>query len=257
MTAEGIPSFLVSSSLDKSVRVWTSNGKKTIYECQADLALGSEVHQLAMHPSHTLVASVHGDGSFAIHDLVGDKPRTVLTASLPDDAAPGTGNTAVAFHPDGVLFGVGSSDSRIRIFETLTGRLAASFDGHAGESDAVKEVVSLSFSENGYLFASAAQGSKQVKIWDLRKLVNSAKIDLGAGDEGAGAGASAVAFDYSAQFLAVVGQDARVYQNKTWELLAKNDDNAAELTSVQWGKDSRELAVAGIDRTVRFLSRPE
>ncbi|GAA5894225.1 hypothetical protein JCM6882_007606 [Rhodosporidiobolus microsporus] len=251
LTEEGIPSFVVSASLDKSVRVWTPSGGKSVYACSSNLSLGGEVTALALHPSNSLIASSSTDGTWSIHDLAGEKAHTVLTGSLPDDAAVGTSNTALAFHPDGGIFGVGSSDGKIRVFEILSGKCVAQFDGHSAEPDA-KEVTSLSFSENGYTLASAATGSKQVKIWDLRKLSNTANIELG--DD---ASASAVKFDYSAQFLAVAGSDARVYQNKTWELLAQSDENGAELTAVAWGKDSREVVVVGIDRTARILSAPE
>ncbi|GAA5939683.1 hypothetical protein JCM1841_001150 [Sporobolomyces salmonicolor] len=253
LTEEGLPSFVVSSSLDKSVRVWTPNGNKTVYGTSANLSLGSEVHQLSLHPSGSLVASAQADGTWSIHDLTpaSGKPSTILTGTLPEDAPAGTSNTAIAFHPDGVIFGVGSSDSKIRVFETLTGKCVATFEGHSSEPSA-SAVLSLAFSENGYTLASVAKGSQQVKIWDLRKLSNSANIALDAD-----AAANALRFDYSAQALAVVGTDARVYQNKTWELLVTSDENGAELTGVEWSKDSKELVVAGIDRTVRVLSAPQ
>ncbi|GAA5889605.1 hypothetical protein JCM5296_002409 [Sporobolomyces johnsonii] len=253
LTEEGLPSFVVSSSLDKSVRVWTPNGNKTVYGASANLSLGGEVHQLSLHPSGSLVASAQADGTWSIHDLTpaSGKPSTILTGTLPEDAPAGTSNTAIAFHPDGVIFGVGSSDSKIRVFETLTGKCVATFDGHASEPSAA-DVLSLAFSENGYTLASAAKGSHEVKIWDLRKLSNAANIALDAD-----AAANALRFDYSAQALAVVGTDARVYQNKTWELLVTSDENGAELTGVEWSRDGKELVVAGIDRTVRVLSAPQ
>lgn len=257
LTAEGLPSFIVSSSLDKSVRVWTPNGNKTVYGCTANLSLGAEVRQLALHPTNSLAVSVQADGTWAIHDLTpaGDaKPQTILSGALPADAAEGTANTAVAVHPDGIIFAVGSSDARIRVFETLTGKCVAAFEGHSAEPSA-SDVVSLAFSENGYSLASAASGSAQAKVWDLRKLSCTASIDVAA--EGAAAAAiNAVAWDFTGHFLAVAGADARVYANKTWALLAQSDDNAAELTAVRWGKDSKELVVAGLDRTVRFLAAP-
>ncbi|GAA5900537.1 hypothetical protein JCM8208_000528 [Rhodotorula glutinis] len=250
VTDEGLPTFIVSSSLDKSVRVWTPNGNKTVYGCTGNLSLGAEVRQVALHPTNSLAVSVQGDGTWAIHDLTGgDKPETILTGALPADAAEGTSNTAVAVHPDGIIFAVGSSDSRIRVFETLTGKCVAAFEGHSAEPDA-KDVASLSFSENGYSLASAAHGSAQAKVWDLRKLSCTASIDVEQQP------VNVVAWDYTGHFLAVVGADARVYANKTWALLAKSDDNAAELTGARWGTDSKELVVAGIDRTVRFLSAP-
>ncbi|GAA5990215.1 hypothetical protein JCM10908_005877 [Rhodotorula pacifica] len=246
LTDAGLPSFLVSASLDKSVRVWTPNGKKTAYDATSNLSLGAEVNALALHPSNSLVVAALQDGSWVVVDLAQpDAASVILTGALPVGTAQGTANTAVAFHPDGGMFGLGSSDAKIRVYEISTANCAAEFEGHAGAA----HVSSLSFSENGYTLASAAQGSSEVKIWDLRKLSNSGNItDV--------EGATVVAFDPSAQYLAVVGSDARVYAYKSWELLAKSDDNAAELTSAAWGPNAHELLVAGLDRTVRVLSQP-
>ncbi|GAA5933363.1 pre-mRNA-processing factor 19 [Sporobolomyces koalae] len=250
LTEEGLPSFVVAGSLDKSVRVWAPSGGKSVYGVTGNIALASEVNQISLHPSNSLVGSAQADGTWAIHDLTpsAGKPATILTGALPEDAAEGTSNTAISFHPDGVIFAVGSSDSKVRVFDTLSGNCVATFDGHSAESDAT-EIVNLAFSENGYTLASAAKGSKQVKIWDLRKLSNSANIELEEGVQ-----VNALKFDYSAQALAAVGTDARVYQNKSWELLVKSEENAAELTGVDWSKDGKELVVAGIDRTIRVLS---
>lgn len=245
-TEAGLPSFVVSASLDKSVRVWTPNGKKTAFECSSNLSLGAEVNALALHPSNSLVVAALADGSWVVIDIATPESASViLTGGLPSGAAEGTANTAVAFHPDGGMFGLGSSDAKIRVYEISTAKCAAEFEGHAGAA----QVSSLSFSENGYTLASAAQGSNQVKIWDLRKLSNTGNIDV--------EGASVVAFDPSAQYLAVVGTDARVYAYKSWELLVQNDDNGAELTSAAWGPNAHELVVAGLDRSVRVLTRAE
>lgn len=249
--ADDLPSFLVSASLDKSIRVWVPNGKKTAYDVGTNLPLGAEVNALALHPSNSLAVAALADGTWAVIDLAQPgQAQVVLTGGLPADAAANTACTAVAFHPDGGMFGLGSSDAQIRVYEISTGKCAASFDGHT-DADAA-QVTSLSFSENGYTLASCAAGSREVKIWDLRKLSNSGNIAL----EGDGASAQVVAFDPSAQYLAVVGTDARVYAYKSWELLAKSDDNAAELTSAAWGPNAHELVVAGLDRTVRVLSQP-
>lgn len=69
----------------------------------------------------------------------------------------------------------------------------AKFGGHKGP------VKALSFSENGYYLATAAEDG--VKVWDLRKLKNFKTLE---------GPASAVAFDFSAQNLALGGTDARV-----------------------------------------------
>lgn len=252
LNGDGLPSFLVSSSLDKSVRVWAPNGTKSGYSAAANLAHGGEVNALALHPTDTLVASAAADGTWSIIDLASAKPSILLTVSLPADAPDGTANTAIAFHPDGKLLGVGSSDSVIRFFDIVTGSCLKTFDGHAAGA-----ISSLSFSENGYSLASSALGSSEVKLWDLREGKPACSHTLQANSV-----VHAVAFDTSAQFLAAAGTDLRVFGYKkankvvSWDQLVVAEDNQAELTAAAWGPDGNELAVAGMDRTVRFLSKP-
>ncbi|KAM0786382.1 hypothetical protein ACM66B_001850 [Microbotryomycetes sp. NB124-2] len=245
---DGIPSFLVSASVDKTVRLWSPSGSKTVYGTSS-VSLSGEVTSISLHPSHSLLAAASSDGSWSILDLASGKPAVILTGSLPSDVGEGTSNTAIAFHPDGAIFGVGSSDSRIRIFDTVSGKCIASFDGHSQVGGG--PISSLSFSENGYTLASAAHDSNQVKLWHLSKLTNSANIDLPQGQV-----VNVVKFDESAQFLCVGGTDVRVYQNKTWEELFKSEENGAEVTGVGFSNLGKEVLVAGIDRTVRVISAP-
>ncbi|GAA5992507.1 hypothetical protein JCM11641_001916 [Rhodosporidiobolus odoratus] len=248
LTDAGIPTFVLSASLDKTLRFWTpaaATGKQ-VYGCASTLTLGGEVTDLSLHPSGTLALSSCTDGTWSLHDLSGESASTVVTGPLPEQ----TPSTAIAFHPDGHLFAVGGEDSKVSVVDLLSGKVAASFAGHS-EEEGAGAIASLSFSENGYLLASAAKGSKEVKIWDLRKLANTASLSLG--EEGS---ATSLSFDYSAQFLAVVGSDFRVYQHKTWELLVKSEENQAELTAVQWGKEGREVIAVGVDRNARVLSAP-
>ncbi|SCV70453.1 BQ2448_1847 [Microbotryum intermedium] len=237
----GLPTFLISGSLDKSVRVWTPNGAKSVYGATI-LSTGGEVSGLSLHPSERLVASASSDGSWAIHSLDGAKASTVLTGHLPVE---GVSSTSIAFHPDGAIFGLGSSDGQIRIFDTVTGKIVATFDTTSGDA-----VVSLSFSENGYTLASACKGSNKVQIWDLRKQTNSAHVEL---PEGEATLINQVRFDPSAQYLTVVGNDLRVFANKTWEPVLVNEENTSEITGVEWSADGKEIATSSLDRSVRFL----
>lgn len=249
LTSDDVPSFLVSSSVDKTVRVWTPNGSKQVYGASSTISLDGEATGLALHPSNTLAAASSSDGTWSLIDLNGDKASVVLSGGLPEGVT--TALTSVAFHPDGALFALGSSEGKIYIFDILAGGKCAIT---LSSESATGAVTSISFSENGYILASSTSGSQAVSIWDLRKGVSTHTIALEGADESATV--STVAFDYSNQFLAVVGSDARIYQFKTWELLAKSDENAAELTGVAWGKDSREVVVVGLDRTARVLAAP-
>ena len=71
------------------------------------------------------------------------------------------------------------------------------FLGHSGS------ITALSFSENGYYLATAADDSC-VKLWDLRKLKNFRTIQLDEGYE-----VKDLEFDQSGTYLAVAGTDVR------------------------------------------------
>jgi pre-mRNA-processing factor 19 len=66
------------------------------------------------------------------------------------------------------------------------------------------QVSAISFSENGYYLATAADDAS-VKIWDLRKLKNFKTIQLEGNYE-----VKDLCFDQSGTYLAVAGSDVRL-----------------------------------------------
>jgi pre-mRNA-processing factor 19 len=107
--------------------------------------------------------------------------------------------TCCQFHPDGHLLGAGGKDGQIKIFSVENGELGSSF-----ETDG--PVLSLSFSENGTWLASASQGSTGVLIWDLRKAEKPKEAIIKTIEFGSAI--SDVAWDYTAQYLAIAGGGA-------------------------------------------------
>jgi pre-mRNA-processing factor 19 len=105
-----------------------------------------------------------------------------------------------AFHPDGLLVGVGtSSEGIVKIYDAKTHQIGAQFDGaHSGP------VSAIDFSENGYYLATASESQSVVKVWDLRKLACIHEFQLGEDYQ-----VASVRFDYSGQYLAVAGTDTR------------------------------------------------
>lgn len=73
----------------------------------------------------------------------------------------------------------------------------AKFEGRTGP------VTAISFSENGYFLATAAQDG--VKLWDLRKLKNFRSLTPYNNKTAT----NTVDFDYSGSYLAVGGSDIR------------------------------------------------
>jgi pre-mRNA-processing factor 19 len=252
-----LPPLVASASFDKTVRLWsaTEDAKKPYVNAATFSQHSAEVTGLSLHPSHTLLASSSLDNTFAIHDLGSSSNyQTIISLALPPadgaDAASIKGATDVAFHPDGAILSVGGGDGLIRVFDVRSAKLAAVFSPPEG---ALSGVGSLSFSENGYLLASSSPvPASPVQIWDLRKL--SLVKAIGGGVEGQIV--NRVRFDPSAQFLAAVGTEARVYAHRTWEELFSWDGNTAELTSAAWAKEGRELVVGGLDRSLRVLGKP-
>lgn len=232
-----VPSYAVSASADTSVRIWKSDeaGKFSLSHTINDFK--GPATSVCVHPCGEFFAAASRDGSWAVYDL--STGSSLLSGSAEEQW------TSLDIHPDGILLALGTDSGLIRVVDIRTGQVSATLQ----EESSNQPITSLSFSENGYYLASGK--ASLVDVWDLRKLTKAGSIPV----EGDGKIPVTVRFDPSAQFLAVVGPDVRIYANKTWQLLWSDDSsNTAEVSDVKWDWSSGHLITAGLDRTVRTFS---
>nr|XP_043609248.1 pre-mRNA-processing factor 19 [Erigeron canadensis] len=237
--------LVVTGSADKTVRVWqgSENGN---YDCRQVLKdHTAEVQAVTVHATNNYFVTASLDNSWCFYDL-----SSGLCLAQVEDSSASDGYTSAAFHPDGLILGTGTSGSVVKIWDVKSQANVARFDGHVGAVNAV------SFSENGYFLATAAQDG--VKLWDLRKLRNFRTIS--PYDENTPT--QSVEFDHSGSYLAIGGSDIRVYQvasvKNEWNLIKTLPDlsGTGKINSVRFGPDAKYIAVGSMDRNLRLFGLP-
>ncbi|KAM7466398.1 hypothetical protein LguiB_013960 [Lonicera macranthoides] len=215
---------IVTGSADKTVRVWkeSENGN---YDCRHILKdHTAEVQAVTVHATNNYFVTASLDNTWCFYEL-----STGLCLTQVADASSSEGYTSAAFHPDGLILGTGTSGALVKIWDVKSQANVARFDGHVGA------VTAISFSENGYFLATAAQDG--VKLWDLRKLRNFrtfAPYDENTPTQ-------SVEFDHSGSYLALGGSDISI---------------KCKVTSVKFGPDAKYLAVGSMDRNLRIFGLP-
>ncbi|KAF9361348.1 Pre-mRNA-processing factor 19 [Mortierella sp. NVP85] len=232
----------LTASVDHTVKVWSASESKAHQYSVAHTLSGhtAEVTGLCVHPTKDYVATASMDSTWAFHDI--ETGSTLLTSQTDDVTK---GYSSASFHPDGLLFGTGTADSTVKIWDVRTKESVASFEGHVGA------VKAMTFSENGYLLAAAGENN-EVSIWNLRTLEIVQKLKVA--DQGV---VNALAWDQSGTYLGVGGTDVRIFKVKTWQELANLSDNTAEITSLKFGPLGDYLVTGGLDRSIRVFGIAE
>ncbi|CAG2168921.1 unnamed protein product [Oppiella nova] len=223
---------VITASPDSQIRVWHLPTAQTL---QVVRAHDGPITAISLHATGDYVLSTSTDEHWAFSDL---HTGRVLT-KVGDTSTPHALTTA-QFHPDGLIFGTGTSDSLIKIWDLKERSNVANFPGHSGS------ISAMSFSENGYYLATSADDSA-IKLWDLRKLKNFKTIVLEENYQ-----VKDLCFDQSGTYLAVAGTDVRVYISKQWENLKTFTDHTAAATGVRFGHDSRYLVSVSLDRSLKI-----
>ncbi|KAG5396501.1 hypothetical protein IGI04_018315 [Brassica rapa subsp. trilocularis] len=263
----GDSDLVLTASADKTVRVWRDSGDGQ-YACGHTLNDHSEeVRAVTVHATNKYFVSASLDSTWCFYDLSSGlclakgysgatrRGRTLILSdagfsayayiTVADDSEK-VDYTAAAFHPDGLILGTGTSQSVVKIWDVKSQANVARFDGHTGE------VTSISFSENGYFLATAAEDG--VKLWDLRKLRNFRSFSS--------ADANSVEFDPSGSYLGIAASDIRLYQTASvkaeWNLIKTLPDlsGTGKATCVKFGPDAQYVAVGSMDRNLRIFGLP-
>jgi pre-mRNA-processing factor 19 len=225
--------LVITGSADNTIRVWdVPNSQCT----QVFKFHDGNITGLSLHPVGDYLLSCSLDDHWAFSDIRSGR----LYVKCPSDEKSNGGLTCAKFHPDGLIFGIGTSDSVIKIWDLKERTNVANFPGHSGA------ITSLAFSENGYYLATSAEDSV-IKLWDLRKLKNFKTIQLEDNFE-----VKDLSFDYSGSYLACAGTDVRIYQVKQWDVLKTFNDHTALATGVRFGTNAKTLITASMDRSLKF-----
>jgi len=227
--------LVFSASPDTTIRVWGISQRSC---AQLIKAHEGPVTGLSLHATGDYLLSCSTDMYWAFSDLRNGRVLTKVTDSSNPSAL-----TCAQFHPDGLIFGTGTEDSVIKIWDLKERTNVANFPGHSGP------ITAISFSENGYYLATAADDAV-VKLWDLRKLKNFKTISLDEKYE-----VRSICFDHSGTYLAIAGTDVRVYLCKQWQELCVFNEHTAMATGVRFGQNGDYVVSSSMDRSLKFYSQ--
>jgi len=225
--------IVFSASKDNTCRIWPLEGG-------AGVTLkvhNAEVTGISLHATGKFLLSASRDQSWAFSDI---KSGTTLTKANEIDRTAAL--CSAQFHPDGSLFGVGTADSAVKIWDIKSRLAVAQWDGHVGE------VSAIAFSENGY-YVGTASGGNEVKIWDLRKLKEVKSIKMNEPDYVV----NSLKFDMSGQYLGACGQDTRIYMAKTWAEVTCYGSHEDDVTGIAFADHAANIITCSRDTTVKVF----
>ncbi|KAL2917663.1 hypothetical protein HK105_202950 [Polyrhizophydium stewartii] len=236
----------LSAGVDGVVRTWDVDRAKTAFKIKNTGAIeglhSGEITALSAHPAGGLFFSVGTDGAWTLADI--ERGAAVATVTHPDVS----GYTAAQVHPDGLIFGAGTPDAVVRLWDVKSRANVHNFEGHSGA------IGSIAFSENGYYLATSANADPTVRVWDLRKLKCIHSIDVPAPADH-GAGVARVRFDRSGQYLAAAcANQISIYLAKKWTEVATIAHHTASIADFAFGPDAKYIVSAGDERRVLFTA---
>jgi len=172
-----IKDVVITASADSTIRIWSVAQQQ---QTQFLKIHDSSVTGISLHPLGDYILSSSTDEHWAFSNIRTGQSLVKVSSAASAPAGAGDGEsigghavalTCAKFHPDGLIFATGTTDSVVKIWDLKSKTNLANFPGHQGA------ITAMSFSENGYYLATAAEDSV-VKLWDLRKLKNFKTLDF-------------------------------------------------------------------------------
>lgn len=114
-----------------------------------------------------------------------------------------------------MILGTGHNHGLISLWDMNTQEIAINLN--TNDSNGVSKI---SFSENGYYFASASKGSNSVNLWDLRKQKVIREIKLPENSL-----IMDIQFDNFGNSLGICAENSYIYNVKSSELISQIDSN--------------------------------
>jgi len=231
---------LLSASQEGTVKLW-KRGASDFVSQSVTYRHSTEIVYANIHPTRNYIVTVCKNNRWRLWDVeTSNIVTTVTEATL-------NGNyTSAELHPDGLILGTGTDESIVRLFDISVGKEVARFpqmgsEGHKGH------LTHVTFSENGYLMASAAGDG--VRIWDLRKLkcvkyIKTPRL------------AYRIYFDHSGSYLAIGSATLCVCAVKqNYRVVCEFDISGTEqVRSLCFGSETSFLAVGTTDHNLRIFS---
>ncbi len=229
--------ILASASDDRTVSLWNLNTGKQIYSFFEP----QEVCDVAINRQHEIVAA--GGFDRKIIDWKLDTKNLNHIFSMPGCSYSHDNVVyALTYSHKGKILISGSADKTIRIWDTTTGQLRATLNGH---TDAI---LSLAISPcNRYLISGSAD--QTIRVWDLNNLYTKPQIIHGHLDW-----VTTVAITPDGKYLISGSKDktVKIWCLKTQKIVSTITESLDAIWSVAISPDSKIIAVASLNNIVQL-----